>query len=186
MRVVVPHAPGLLHPRVIPSLVTQVDAHGEHYVIQQVECVNIVGHPFSYPALLADWLTCGEDVCIVEHDNESRPAFLKSLDECPEPWCFFAYDFGRQTFEEAIGDPGHPAHLRPHATTAPLGADVAPLGHTRFRAGVGDLIRDTLDAPFFRETWVSRDTFVSGALNAVGLVPHRHPGKCYHHHPYPG
>jgi hypothetical protein len=176
MRVLVPFYGDLLHPRVIPSLVSQVDADGNRYVIEQVECVNIVGHPFSYPALLADWLTCGADVCIVEHDNESRPGFLAGFESCPEPWCFHAYDLS-VPWEDAVGLTSD--------RSAPLGLGLAPLGHTRFRAGVGDLIAETLDAPWFRETWVSRDTFISGALNALGMAPHRHPGKAGHHHPYP-
>ena len=169
MRVVVPYSPGQLHPRVVPSIVAQ------GYEAETYECVNIVGDPMSYPALLHQWLTSGEDVCIVEHDNESRPGFLADLDACPEPWCFYAYDLSIP-WEDAILDPG--------PNSAPLGELFAPLGHTRFRAGVGDLILPTLTAGWFRESWVARDTWVSGALNAVGLIPHRHPGKALHHHQY--
>jgi hypothetical protein len=170
MRVVVPFFPGILHPKVVPAITAQ------GYAAETVECVNVVGHPQSYPYILADALLGPDDVCIVEHDNESRPGFLKDLDDCPEPWCFFAYDLGQQTFEEAVS--------QPRADSAPLGVDFAPLGHTRFKAGVCEPIRSTLEADFFRSTWVSRDTFVSGALNAIGIRAHRHPGKCFHHHPY--
>ena len=165
----------MLHPRVVPSLLSQVDPRGERYVIEQVEVANIVGHPLSYPALLLEWLTCGQDVCIVEHDNESRPGFLAGLEECPEPWCFHAYDLSIP-WEEAVE--------RPSGDSAPLGGGLAPLGHTRFRAGLGDRIRETLESSWFQASWVSRDTFVSGALNALGYLPHRHPGKAGHHHDY--
>ena len=175
MRVVVPYAPGLLHPRVVPSLVDQVDANGDRYIVETYEVVNVVGHPLSYPSLLADWLTCGEDVCIIEHDNESRPGFLAGFEACGEPWCFHAYDLSIP-WEEAVENPSGGA--------APLGHGLAPLGHTRFRAGFGDQITETLEAWWFQSSWVSRDTFVSGALNALGHVPHKHPGKAGHHHPY--
>lgn len=164
-----PHAPGLLHPRVVPAIERQ------GYAAELYECVNIVGHPMSYPALLSSWLLSGDDVCVIEHDNESRPGFLDALAECPEPWCFFAYDF-RVSFEDAVS--------QPTVNSGPLGVDFAPLGHTRFRGGLGEEIRSLLEADFFRATWVSRDTFVSGALAALGYQAHRHPGKAIHHHPY--
>lgn len=161
----------MLHPRVVPAITAQ------GYAAETIECVNIVGHPMSYPMILHDLLLSGEDICIIEHDNESRPGFLAELDECPEPWCFFAYDLA-QTWEESIG--------QPTATSAPLGVNFSPLGHTRFRAGVGDHIRETLEADFFLATWSARDTFISGALMTVGFEAHLHPGKCFHHHPYHG
>lgn len=170
MKVIVPYARGLLHERVVPAIERQ------GYIPELIECVNVVGHPDSYPNILRRYLLGDEDVCIIEHDNESRPGFLRDLDECPEPWCFFAYDFGSQTFEEALGDP------RPES--APLGQGFAPLGHTRFRAGFCEQIRSTLESDFFGRTWVSRDTFVAGALNLLGHKAHRHPGKGIHHHPY--
>lgn len=169
MRVVVPFAPGLLDGRTVPSITAQ------GYDPEVTECVNIVGHPRSYPALLREWFLSDDDFCIIEHDNESRPGFLDALRDCPEPWCFFAYDLS-VPFEQAV--------QQPTVTSAPLGVDFAPLGHTRFRAGLGTEIRSTLDAEFFQATWVSRDTFVSGALSALGFSAHRHPGKALHHHPY--
>lgn len=169
MRVVVPYAPGLLHPRVVPAIEEQ------GYVPELYECVNIVGHRMSYPALLRDWFLSGEDFCIIEHDNESRPGFLNTLRYCEEPWCFFAYNF-RVTYEDAV--------QQPTVNSGPLGVNFAPLGHTRFKGGLGDEIRSLLDADFFQATWVSRDTFVSGALTALGYQAHRHPGKAFHHHPY--
>ena len=69
--------------------------------------------------------------------------------------------------------------------SAPLGTGFAPLGHTRFRQGFCEPIRSTLEEDFFQRTWVARDTFVAGALNLLGFKAHRHPGKCFHHHPYP-
>jgi hypothetical protein len=161
----------MLDPRVVPAITSQ------GYACETIECVNIVDHPMSYPRILADLLLSNEDVCIIEHDNESRPGFLKELDDCPEPWCFFAYDLST-TWEEAIG--------QPTATSAPLGVTFAPLGHTRFRAGVGQHIQSTLEHDFFKSTWTARDTFVSGALQVQGFEAHLHPGKCFHHHPYHG
>lgn len=145
------------------------------YEPELVECVNIVGHPLSYPRILRDLLLSGDDVCIIEHDNESRPGFLADLERCPEPWCFFAYDLIR-SWEECTN--------QGTATSAPLGMDFAPLGHTRFRGGVGDKLRDMLDTEWFLSTWVSRDTFISHGMNALGYQAHCHPGKCFHHHPY--
>lgn len=169
MRVIVAYYPGCLHERVAPAI------RAQGYEPELHECVNVVGHPASYPALLRDLLLSGEDVCVVEHDVESRPGFLADLEACPEPWCFFAYDF-RVSYEDAVH--------QPTVNSAPLGVDFAPLGHTRFRAGVGAGIESTLTSTFFLSTWVSRDTFVAGALVALGLRAHRHPGKAFHHHPY--
>jgi hypothetical protein len=169
MRVVVPYAPGFLHERVVPAILAQ------GYAAETIECVNIVDHPMSYPRILADLLLGDEDVCIIEHDNESRPGFLQDLEDCPEPWCFFAYDLS-QRWEDAV--------LQPSVTSAPLGVDFAPLGHTRFKAGLGENIRDTLESDWFKSTWVARDTFVAGALSVMGFKAHRHPGKAIHHHPY--
>lgn len=151
-----------------------IEAQG--YTPELIECVNEVGHPDSYPMILRRLLLGPDDVCIIEHDNESRPGFLKDLEECPEPWCFFAYDFGGQTYEQAVED-GHPE-------SAPLGGGFAPLGHTKFRAGTCEPIRSTLESDFFARTWVARDTFVAGALNLLGVMAHRHPGKCVHWHEY--
>jgi len=169
MRVVVPYARGLLHPRVVPAIVMQ------GYDPEMYECVNAVGDPRSYPALLREWFYSGTDFCVIEHDNESRAGFLDDLRDCPEPWCFFAYDLYRP-FEEVVNQPTD--------VSAPLGVDFSALGHTRFRAGLGEEIRELLDAPFFSLTWAARDTFISGALHAIGYVAHRHPGKAFHHHPY--
>jgi hypothetical protein len=170
MRVVVPYAPGCLHERVVPA----IEAQG--YVPELIECVNVVGHPQSYPAILRDLLLSGDDFCIIEHDNESRPGCLADLEACPEPWCFYAYDF-RVSFEDAVH--------QPTVNSAPLGVDFAPLGHTRFRGGLGQQIESTITSEFFLATWVSRDTFVAGALTALGFQAHRHAGKVFHHHPYP-
>lgn len=170
MIVVVPFARGFLHQRVVPS----IEAQGYDPVL--IECANEVGHPDSYPMILRRYLLGAEDVCIVEHDNESRPGFLKGLEMCPQPWCFHAYDFGGQTYEQAC-EQGHPE-------SAPLGGGFAPLGHTRFRAGAAEPIRETLESDFFARTWVARDTFVAGAMNLLGLMAHRHPGKSIHHHQY--
>lgn len=169
MRVIVPYLPGLLHPRTVPSIQRQ------GYEPELIACVNEVGHPDSYPAILRRLLLGDEDFCIIEHDNESRPGFLDALADCPEPWCFFAYDV-RTTWEEAT--------MQGTPTSAPLGVDFAPLGHTRFRSGFGSLIRETLDTDWFQSTWTARDTFISGAYNALGYQAHRHVGKALHHHPY--
>ncbi len=176
MRVVVPYHAAVLHPRVVPAVTAQ------GYEPYLIEVVNEVRHPDSYPMILARFLLCGEDVCFIEHDNESRPGFLDDLETCPEPWCFFAYDFGI-SYEEAIGEET-PNHAKRNPTSAPLGSHFAPLGHTRFKGGVGDKIAQLLSSDFFLATWVSRDTLIAEALNEVGLFPHRHRGKCFHHHPY--
>jgi hypothetical protein len=168
--VIVPYAEGLLHDRVVPSITRQ------GYSPTLIRCVNTVGHPDSYPMILRQYLLGEEDVVIVEHDNESRPGFLASYEECPEPWCFHAYDFGPQTWEQAIEE-GRP-------DSAPMGSGFAALGHTRFRAGFCEPIRSTLESDFFARSWVSRDTFVAGALNLLGFSAHRHEGKSVHHHPY--
>ena len=153
----------------MPAIVAQ------GYVAVMITAVNEVGHPYSYPMILQRELLSGEDVCIIEHDNESRPGFLKDLEDCPEPWCFFAYDLS-QPWEEAV--------RQPSVTSAPLGVDFAPLGHTRFKGGVGEKIRATLEDPLFLSTWVARDVWITGALIDAGYTAHRHPGKCLHHHPY--
>lgn len=169
MRVILPYTQAWLHPRVLPSLWKQ------GYSVETIECVNRVGHERSYPLILRDALLSGDDVCLIEHDVESRPGFLHELEICPEPWCFFAYDF-RVPWEQAISETV--------ATSAPLGVDFAPLGHTRFRGGVGEKIRDLLTSAVFSATWVGRDAFVAPALSEAGVRAHMHPGKAIHHHNY--
>lgn len=132
---------------------------------------------WSYPSVLGRLLTAGEDVCIIEHDVESRLGFLADLDACPEPWCFFAYDFS-VPYEEAMCGPG--------GETGPVTAPwFAPLGHTRFRAGVGTAVNDLFTSEDWLSTWVGRDGPLSRALSEAGYLPHRHRGKAIHWHPYP-
>jgi len=169
MRVIVPYFPGLLHPRTIASIVAQ------GYVPERRECVNRVGHPQSYPMILTKLFESGEDFCIVEHDIESRPGFLGALEDCPSPWCFNAYDFSIP-WEEAIGQPSD--------TSAPLGVYACPLGHTRFRGGLYETLREVLHSDIFQMSWVGCDTWLGNRLNDIGMIPHRHPGKVIHHHPY--
>jgi hypothetical protein len=167
---------GHLHPRVVPSIKAQ------GYEALVIKCVNEVGHPLSYPRVLAAFMLNAGDVCFIEHDNESRPDFLDDLRDCPEPWCYFAYDLSVD-YDTAVGiTKPEPGLGRP---SAPLGNEFAPLGHTRFRAGVGEKIRDLLESDFFAATWVSRDVLIAGALNDAGYLPHRHRRKCLHHHSYP-
>lgn len=168
MRVVVPYFPNCLHPRVVPA----IQAQG--YEPTLLVCSNERGAVNTYPHYLRGLLLSSDDVCIIEHDNESRPGFLADLEACPEPWCFFAYDLYRPWDEHTSQAGGSQAQS----------VDFAALGHTRFRAGVGEDIRELLESRLFLSSWVARDTFISGALTAAGYVAHRHPGKCFHHHPY--
>ncbi len=149
---------GKLHPRVIPAITRQ------GYTPLQLVC-NPAPGPASYPGWLASLLTLGRNVCIIEHDVESRPGFLRDLQACPEPWCFFAYDFST-SYEDTM-----------------VGTGFTPLGHTRFRAGVGTLIADLLDSEEFGSAWDGRDKLISAALAAF-VKPHRHRGKAIHWHRY--
>ena len=171
MIVLVPYADGRLHPRVLPSLRDQ----GYDVMTWRVE--NVVGSPNSYPKILSTMLLGLEDVCVVEHDVESRPGFLADLEACPEPWCFYAYDLSLpwdQAVEMAVATAGQE-----------VGSRFAPLGHTRFRAGFCEQIRGLLESDVFAATWVARDSMLVGALAERGCTPHRHPGKAIHHHQYP-
>ena len=125
--------------------------------------------------VLSALFECGDDFCIVEHDIESRPGFLASLEECPEVWCFNAYDFSIP-WEQAIAQPSD--------TSAPLGLYAAPMGHTRFRGGLYETVVDVLHSEVFGMSWVGCDTWLGNRLNDLGMKPHRHPGKVIHHHPY--
>lgn len=162
MRVVVPYTD--LHPRVVPA----IEAQGYH--AETWRMVNEV----HYPHLLRELFASGEDFCLIEHDVESRPGFLESLEECPAPWCFNAYDF-TIPYDEAVCNDGPISVLADH---------FSPLGHTRFRGGVGKVIAQTLDSPDFLSSWISRDTRVSAALVAAGYRAHRHKGKALHRHDY--
>lgn len=146
--------------RIWSSLVSQQDA-----IVFYVECFDPPSE-WSYPAELARWLTSDRDVCVIEHDVESRPGFLAGLDACPEPWCFHAYPFSHDW--DACG----------------IGPEFAPLGHTRFRAGVGTTVKDLLESDEWLSDWRSRDALLSPALNAAGFMPHRHRGSAVHWHDY--
>jgi hypothetical protein len=165
VRVVVPYVPGMLHPRVVPAL------QREGYRPELIECTG----PGDYPAALAAYLICGEDVLIVEHDVEVRPGFIASLDGCPCPWGFFAYDLKARYEESCWG---------PDGAWGTIPDWFAPLGCTRFRAGVGTAILPEITSADFLSHWLSRDVIITGALRKRGLRPHRHPGKAVHWHRY--
>lgn len=169
VEVIVAHAPGMLHPRVVPAIRRQ------GYEPTVIECENIVNSPRSYPGVLRAAFESGRDFCVIEHDVESRPGFLSALEECPTPWCFFAYDFSIK-YEDAV--------LQPMVRSAPLGVGFAPLGHTRFRKELAPAVLPTVNSELFQASWVARDAFTTGALSAAGYLAHRHPGKAMHHHDY--
>lgn len=160
---------GQLHPRVVPAVVRQ------GYLPEIWRCVNEVEHPDSYPMILQLAFMATEDFTVIEHDVESRPGFLDSLDACPEPWCFFAYDF-EVPWEQAM--------YGPHGASGPLGERFAPLGHTRFKAGLYDRLAHLLESSLWRASWVSRDVLLCDSFELLGIKPHRHPGKALHYHSY--
>jgi len=117
-----------------------------------------------YPSLLLELFKAGDDFCIIEQDIESRSGTLDELRDCPEPWCFNAYALA-MPFEETF-------------------IPYAPLGHTRFRAGLWDKVRALADDPQWLETWVSRDAYLGWHLLSQGMKPHRHSCDVMHHHAY--
>jgi hypothetical protein len=169
VRVVVPYFEGRLHPRVLPAITSQ------GYEPELLRCVNQVNHPDSYPHLLRWLFESGGEFLIIEHDVESRPGFIDALRDCPEPWCFFAYDF-RLSFKDALGKWGEPDE---HGKV-----DFAPLGHTRFRPELLDHLKGLLAHPLFYATWVARDSHIAQTLNDAGLKAHLHEGHAIHHHDY--
>lgn len=158
MILVVPSVPGSLHPRVVPAITNQ------GYVPKMVT----VGNDDHYPHLLRDLFESGKDFCVIEQDVESRPGFLSDFEACPEPWCYFAYHF-ELPYDQAIG------FQKPW---------FAPLGHTRFKEGVGEKIASLLGSPEFLSHWLSRDVMISDALHKAGFSAHRHRGFALHWHRY--
>lgn len=161
----VPYVEGGLHPRVLPAIAAQGYA---------VDPVQMIDDRF-YAALLRRGLTSGEDFYVVEQDVESRPGFLDDLDRCPEPWCYFAYDFSVPYEESCYG---------PDGQTGLIPDWFAPLGHARFSAGIGTRIADLLNSEEFLSHWLSRDYLICKAFRKLGRFPHRHRGKAIHWHDY--
>lgn len=121
----------------------------------------------GYPAALRALFFAEVDFCVVEHDIESTPGALGALDSCPEPWCWHAYDLDIE-WERSGMD-------KPH---------FAMLGHTRFRAGLGDVLAPLLSSERWFDHWDGRDRLLVMALEQAGHRPHRHHPKVLHHHDY--
>ena len=156
MIVVVPYADGMLHSRVFPAIRRQ------GYEPEAIECVP------SYQQVLAQlWLRlmAGDDIAVVEHDVESRIGALRSFEDCPELHCFHPYKFN-QPFED-------------------VGLEYAPLGHTRFRSALGEILRElSWSEPWRALSYRDLDHLIGKHLAAHGVVPHRHELTVIHHHDY--
>jgi hypothetical protein len=149
--IVVPFVEGMLHPRVVPA----IEAQGYTPMLKELPREGA-----RYPRLLLELFAAWEDFTVIEQDIESRPGFLDGLRDCPESWCFHAY----------------PLSVPFNETNLPY----APLGHTRFRAGLWHLVSDLVFDERWLETWVARDAYLGWHLLGKGLKPHRHGGDALH------
>lgn len=142
-----------MHERVIPAIVEQ-----GYRPIQFV--VSNKPDEMTYARFVRCLSYFRHSACIVEPDIESRPGFLQSLDECPEPWCFYDY-------------PGLPVGR-------PWTENFAHLGHARFRMKkVGQFLIRGLEE--FSENPVTVAFAVNMILLRAGFSAHRHEGMAFHH-----
>lgn len=149
MIVVVPYVPGHLHERTVPSIVAQ----GYRPRLVPVRLPN------SYGLLLTMLAAEGADVCVVEHDNESRPGLLAELAACPEPYCWNPYPVCGMAAEQM---------------------DTPGLGHTRLRAEAWAELAGRPELAKMRYQGI--DSWIARTLAAAGISDHRHDATVLHHH----
>jgi hypothetical protein len=146
--VFIPFVEGMLHDRVVPAIERQG---------YQPALVSVAGCDESYWMVLTEIARREPNsLCVVEHDVESQPDYLDELRDCPEPYCFNAYDFRAGDWED-------------------VNIEYAPLGHTRF-AGEALLILATLP----RRHWIGLDKWIGERMAACGIRPHMHGGRVVH------
>lgn len=164
MRVIVPAAPGMLRPEVVPAILA---THGCEVVLMH--------YPESYFYLMRDLWREGKTFCIIEQDIVVDPAHhLIGFDNCPEPWCAASYEVYQGDLAEAYGFPGG-------------------LGCTRFRAeliarfpeAIEECGKMDLHPTHPPRSWAVMDSTLSQYLHGPHqLTPCRHYPNVEHLHVY--
>lgn len=156
MKVICPYT------RLQPETVAALEASGYEW-----EPVYTGLSDLAYANLLAQLWAAAETFTLVEHDIVPWRGALARLEECPEPWCGFAYP------------------LRDDLMTAGLGC-------TRFRDTLltahPGAIEDTLteDSPAHpRGHWCNLDDRLTRVLTRAGAVRHVHAPPVGHLFPEP-
>jgi hypothetical protein len=102
MRILLPYT--VLDPRVreaVVEAVSYLDISKPRTV--KIDAVDVSGPLDAYwQALAARWVP-NEELVVVEHDIIPYPRFLLDFEECPEPWCAFAYDHRSGQHAPALG-----------------------------------------------------------------------------------
>ena len=104
----------------------------------------------------------GQDFAVIEHDVICRPDVVEQFDNCPEPWCMFAYDnMCHEACKEAWAN---------------------ALGCTRFRKEVIDAVPHALSAiPEKDRDWHNVCDGLGNHLREAGYTHHWHAPDVGHH-----
>jgi hypothetical protein len=126
----------------------------------------------AYWRLLSDLWCAGEGFAIIEQDIELRAGVLESFEQCPEPWCLFAYagagwsTGGNPLFRQSLGCT--------RFATALLVAEPDLLS-------VVGSVSQGLPA----KDWRRLDVTIAPALTNRCYAAHVHEPFVLHHHDYP-
>ena len=125
--------------------------------------VDVSADPDAYWAALEAIWTQGESFAVLEHDVACRPDVVRAFEECPEPWCTFAYS-----------DVCHPGCVEAHRNN---------LGCTRFRADVLLSVPEAVSSiPSEDRHWQRVCDYLGNNLRDAGLSHHWHEPWVEHHH----
>ena len=152
MRIIVPTAAGMLHPSVIPAVISR------GYRVTVVP----LAHPQGYGWMLSAELLIPGALAVVEHDVEVASDVLPEMAQCDHPWCCRPY-------------PHDTVHECGPGSTNLLGCTKLALTMAQAVAVSDALTRHQPD-------WGRVDVVTTDAMRHIGLSPHVHDGTIVHHH----
>jgi hypothetical protein len=134
----------------------------------QAEVIDVAGDEFAYWREIRRRWTGEADLVIIEQDIEIGPDTIRSLEECDQPWCCYAYPIFRRQIRLRVG-----------------------LGCTKISAAAQRMVSAREIAEGFelcatckgQGCWWHLDGRITQLLKHRGLSPHVH-GDVTHHHDY--
>ena len=136
----------------------------------QAEQPDVTGNKYAYWREISARWTGEADLIIIEQDIEIAADTIASLEDCPEPWCVFAYPIFRRKIRLRVG-----------LGCTKISAAAQRQVTARAIAEGFALCRDCKGAG----CWWHLDGRVSAMLKHAGYAPHVH-GDVIHHHDYHG
>lgn len=160
MRVLCCYTPERAHPAALAAL---------RLYCPQAELVDVSHSKFAYWAEISRRWNGGEDLIIIEHDNEIRRDTIASLAGCDHDWCSFAYPIYRTRARctHGLGCTKYSAHAQSLTSVREI--------EETFRA-----CRECQG----KGCWFHLDGRIAAVLKANGIRnPHDH-GDVVHYHDY--